>query len=53
MYDNDFESLYFRLALMTEDERKEMPFALFVAGKGILNGSEAFKYLKDYLHEGN
>jgi hypothetical protein len=53
MYDSDFESLYFQLALMTEDERKEMPFALFVVGKGILNGSEAFKYLKDCLHKGN
>lgn len=53
MYDSDFESLYFRLALMTEDERKEMLFALFVAGKGMLNGSEAYKYLKECLHKEN
>lgn len=35
------------LARMTEEERKNKPYALFIIGKGFLNGQEAFEYLKN------
>ena len=46
----DLESLFLRLAAMTEDERKDIPFALFVMNKGMLNGQEAFEYLTEQLN---
>ena len=42
-------SLQFKLIDMSEEERKAMPFALFVQGRGMLNGQEAYEYIKDKL----
>lgn len=39
--------LWFELATKTEEERKAIPFALFVSSKGMLNGQEAYLYLKE------
>ena len=47
----NFENLYYRLALMSETERENMPFALFTTDRGMLNGSEAYKYLKDKIEK--
>lgn len=44
-------SLQFKLIDMTEEERKAMPFALFVKGRGMLNGQEAYEYIKNKLSE--
>ena len=39
--------LLLSLSLKTKEEREAIPFALFVAGRGMLNGEEAFFYLKN------
>ena len=44
---NDLESLYMKLISMTKEERLNDKFALFVVGKGFLNGEEALIYLKN------
>ena len=40
-------NLLLSLSLKTKEEREAIPFALFVAGRGMLNGEEAYIYLKD------
>lgn len=44
---NDLESLYSELIKMTKEQRENKPYALFICGKGFLNGEEALNYLKD------
>ena len=44
---NDLTGLYRELVSMSEKERESVPFALFVIGRGMLNGSEALTYLKE------
>lgn len=39
--------LLLSLSLMNKEEREKIPFALFVAGRGLLNGEEAYIYLKN------
>lgn len=39
--------LLLSLSLKTKEERESIPFALFVAGRGMLNGEEAYIYLKN------
>ena len=39
--------LLLSLSLKTKEEREAIPFALFVAGRGLLNGEEAYIYLKN------
>ena len=41
--------LWFRLRI-DENERAK-PFALFVIGKGMLNGEQALEYLNDKFHD--
>jgi len=48
----ELEDLYTQLCFMTKEEREKKPFALFVASKGMLNGEQAFQYLKAKLNEG-
>ena len=45
----ELTDLYFELRQMTPEEREAKVFALFVAGRGILNGKEALEYLEDVL----
>lgn len=44
---NDIESLYRELKLKTKEERAKDLFALFVVGRGMLNGNEALAYLEE------
>ena len=39
--------LFLSLSLKTKEEREAIPFALFVSSKGMLNGEEAYIYLKN------
>lgn len=39
-------SLYWKLRGMSEEERKAIPFALFVGSLGMLDGEQAFQYLQ-------
>ena len=39
-------SLFLELSMKTKEERQRIPFALFVASKGMLDGEEAYIYLK-------
>ena len=39
--------LFLSLAMKTKEERKAIPSALFIAGRGMLNGEEAYIYLKN------
>ena len=39
--------LLLSLSLKTKKQRESIPFALFVAGRGMLNGEEAYIYLKN------
>ena len=39
--------LLLSLSLKTKEEREAIPFALFVAGRGLMNGEEAYIYLKN------
>lgn len=45
----ELTDLYFELKTMTPEEREAKTFALFVTGRGILNGREALEYLEDVL----
>lgn len=45
--ERELDELFWELARMTEEERKNKPYALFIVGKGFLNGQEAFEYLKN------
>ena len=45
----ELETLYLELAGMSPEERKAKSFALFVASKGMLNGEEAYIYLKNKI----
>ena len=45
--DREGIDLLLSLSLKTKEEREAIPFALFVAGIGILNGEEAYLYLKN------
>ena len=47
MTDREGRDLLLSLSLKTKEERKAIPFALFVAGRGMLNGEEAYIYLKN------
>jgi len=42
----ELSDLYFELKMMTPEERENKPFALFVIGRGMLNGAEALEYLE-------
>lgn len=44
---NDLSSLYKELKLKTKEERTEIKFALFVRGRGMLDGNEALTYLEE------
>lgn len=48
----ELTDLYFNLSVKSTEEREKIPFALFVIGRGMLNGEEAFLYLRDRLKEG-
>lgn len=50
--DRELTDLYFNLSLKTTEERKQIPFALFIIGKGMLNGEDAFQYLENKLKGG-
>ena len=41
--------LLLSLSLKTKEEREAIPFALFVAGRGMLNGEDAYIYLKNKI----
>lgn len=43
----ELSDLYFDLSLKSEEERKNIPFALFVLSEGIMNGERAYEYLKE------
>ena len=43
----ELSDLYFSLSLKSEEERKNIAFALFVPSEGMLNGEKAYKYLKE------
>ena len=43
--------LLLSLSLKTKEEREAIPFALFVAGRGMLNGQEAYIYLKNKVEK--
>lgn len=45
-------SLLMELSSKTEEERKELLFVLFVSGRGMLNGQEAYTYLKEKYNGG-
>lgn len=45
--ERELDELFWELARMTEEERKNKPYALFIIGKGFLNGQEAFEYLQN------
>ena len=45
--DRGGKALLLSLSLKTKEEREAIPFALFVAGRGMLNGEEAYIYLKN------
>lgn len=47
MTDREGIDLLLNLSLKTKEERESIPFALFVAGRGMLNGEEAYIYLKN------
>lgn len=44
---NDKWSLYWELRSKSVEERKAIPFALFVGSLGMLNGEQAFQYLQE------
>lgn len=44
---NDLFSLYTELKLMKAEKRADIKFALFVRGRGMLNGDEALAYLEE------
>ena len=41
--------LLLSLSLKTKEEREAIPLALFVAGRGMLNGEDAYIYLKNKI----
>ena len=43
--------LLLSLSLKTKEEREAIPFALFVAGRGLLSGEEAYIYLKNKVEK--
>ena len=43
----ELSDLYFDLSLKSEEERKAIPFALFVPSEGMMDGERAYKYLKE------
>lgn len=43
----ELSDLYFSLSLKSEEERKAIPFALFLPSEGMLDGERAYKYLKE------
>ena len=45
----ELTDLYFNLSVKSTEEREKIPFALFVIGKGMLNGEEALQYLKNKM----
>ena len=51
--DRELTDLYFNLSLKIPEERKQDKFSLFVPSKGMLDGQEAYIYLKARLNGGN
>lgn len=55
MNKEEMAKLKFELSLKTEEERRNMPFVLFVCGfqkpNGILNGQQAYEYLNEIFKE--
>lgn len=47
MTNREGRDLLLSLSLKTKEEREAIPFALFVVGRGMLNGEEAYIYLKN------
>lgn len=43
----EIKDLYFELNMMSPEERRQKKFALFVASKGMLDGEQAYNYLKE------
>lgn len=43
----ELSDLYFDLSLKSEEERKAIPFALFVPSEGMMDGERAYNYLKE------
>ena len=43
----ELSDLYFSLGIMSPEERRQKKFALFVASKGMLDGEQAYNYLKE------
>ena len=50
---NELSSLYRELKVMKAEERASIPFALFVIGRGMLNGNEALAYLEEKYFKAN
>ena len=46
---HELNDLYIELISMSAEERRAKQFALFVVGKGMLNGEQALEYLKSKL----
>ena len=51
MTNREGKDLLLSLSLKTKEEREAIPFALFVAGRGLLNGKEAYIYLKNKVEK--
>ena len=48
----ELSDLYFSLSMMSPEKRRQEKFVLFVVGKGMLNGEQAYDYLnKKYFSE--
>ena len=43
----ELSDLYLSLSLKSEEERKNIAFALFVPSEGMMNGEKAYRYLKE------
>ena len=43
----ELSELYFSLSLKSEEERKNIAFALFVPSEGMMDGEKTYKYLKE------
>ena len=43
----ELSDLYLSLSLKSEEERKNIAFALFVPSEGMMNGEKAYRYLQE------
>lgn len=48
----ELSELYLSLSLMSTEERRQKKFALFVVSKGMLDGEQAYNYLKEKYFSG-